>query len=411
MTRIHAKSCFFPLPQVLSTTSIRSNNRDKHQIAIRAIPVRTGLYTNANYDDDDQLELHTDENGYLTMAKKTSAAMKRPTMYDVAKLAGVSQPTVSRVLNENDTAVAISEETRSRVLAAIEKLGYRPNVLARSLRTQRTQTIALMIADISNGFYHPIARAVQDVARQRDYEVLISNSDHLYENERHFCQVVSRRPVDGVIMVPIHLTEHEIEDYFGKTQTPVSMLGSHLHMEGVDVVYVDDERATYEATRWMITERGYRDFGFIGVADDLPPGPRRFHGFRRAIDEFGLSFDQRFYVEGDFKMEGGAAAARTLLQSGALPRALFVCNDLMAIGAILTLQEAGVQVPDQVAVMGFDDIPEARIIRPMLTTIAQDPRDIGLKLASALFERLESETPIPTRIFESERRLVIRDSA
>ena len=103
-------------------------------------------------------------------------------MYDVAKLAGVSQPTVSRVLNHNDTTVQISDETRQRVMAAVEELGYRPNILARSLRTQRTQTIALMIADLSNGFYHPIARAVQDVARKRDYEVLISNSDHLYEN-------------------------------------------------------------------------------------------------------------------------------------------------------------------------------------------------------------------------------------
>lgn len=345
------------------------------------------------------------------MAKQSPAKIKRPTMYDVAKLAGVSQPTVSRVLNENDTAVTISDETRARVMAAIEELGYRPNALARSLRTQRTQTIALMIADLSNGFYHPIARAVQDVARLHDYEVLISNSDHIYENEEHFCQVVSRRPVDGVIMVPIHLTEQDIQNYFGKQNTPVSMLGSHLHLENVDVVYVDDERATYESVRWMIMERGYREFGFIGVADDLPPGPRRFHGFLRALDEFGLAFDPRFYVEGDFKMDGGAAAARKLMRTGTLPRALFACNDLMAIGAILALQEEGIQVPDQVAVMGFDDIPEARIIRPMLTTIAQNPRDIGLKLANALFERLESQTTLPTRIFESERRLIIRDSA
>ena len=221
------------------------------------------------------------------MAKKRAPG-KRPTMYDVAKLAQVSQPTVSRVLNANESAVQISEETRIRVLAAVEELGYHPNVLARSLRTQRTQTIALMIADISNSFYHPIARAAQDIAHQNGYEVLISNSDHIYENERLFCQAVSRRPVDGVIMVPIHLTKHEIEAYFGKTQTPISLLGNHLFMEGVDVVYVDDDRATYEAVRWMITERGYRELGFMGVADDFPPGPRRFHGFRRALDEFGL---------------------------------------------------------------------------------------------------------------------------
>jgi LacI family transcriptional regulator len=128
---------------------------------------------------------------HIIVVKKSSTRLKMPTMYDVAKLAGVSQPTVSRVLNQNDTTVQISDETRQRVMAAVEELGYRPNVLARSLRTQRTQTVALLIADLSNGFYQVIARAVQDVARQHDYEVLISNSDHLYENEKHFCQVVS----------------------------------------------------------------------------------------------------------------------------------------------------------------------------------------------------------------------------
>src|SRR5262245_10477516 len=147
------------------------------------------------------------------MAKKAAARQKQPTMYDVARLAGVSQPTVSRVLNQNETSVQISDETRQRVLEAIEKLGYRPNIVARSLRTRRTQTVALMIADISNGFYHPIARAVQDTARERDYEVLIANSDHIYQNEKHFCEIVLRRGVDGVILVPIHLTDDDLAYY------------------------------------------------------------------------------------------------------------------------------------------------------------------------------------------------------
>jgi LacI family transcriptional regulator len=345
------------------------------------------------------------------MAKKASTKLKLPTMYDVAKLAGVSQPTVSRVLNQNDTTVQISDETRQRVLAAIEELGYRPNVLARSLRTQRTQTIALLIADLSNGFYQLIARSVQDVVRQHDYEMLISNSDHLYENEKHFCQVVSRRPVDGVIMVPIHISEQEIEEYFGKTNTPVTILGEHLHPKGIDRVFVDDEKATYEGVRWMITERHYENYGFIGVTDDYPPGPRRLRGFLRALDESGLEFDSRFLLTGDFTMESGAEAARKLIRIGDLPRALFVVNDLMAIGVILALQEAGIQVPQDIAVMGFDDIPEAKIVRPMLTTIAQNPRDIGLKLANALFDRINNSEIAEGRLFESTYKLVIRDSA
>ena len=332
-------------------------------------------------------------------------------MYDVAKLAGVSQPTVSRVLNHNDTTVQISDETRQRVMAAVEELGYRPNILARSLRTQRTQTIALMIADLSNGFYHPIARAVQDVARKRDYEVLISNSDHLYENEKHFCEVVARRPVDGVIMVPLHLTKADIDEYFGKTSIPLAVLGSHVDYDNLDMVYVNDEQASYDAIRWMIEKRGYRDFGFIGVTEDLPPGPRRYQGFLRALHESGITFDDRYRVYADFTMDGGAAAARSLLRLDHLPRALYVVNDLMAIGAILTLQEAGYRVPEDVAVLGFDNIPEARIVRPMLTTIAQNPRDIGLKMASALFDRIANPELVGKRVFESEYELIVRDSA
>jgi DNA-binding LacI/PurR family transcriptional regulator len=337
---------------------------------------------------------------------------KLPTMYDVAKLAGVSQPTVSRVLNQNDTSVPISDETRQRVLAAVEQLGYRPNVVARSLRTQRTQTVALLIADLSNGFYQLLARAVQDVARQHDYEVLISNSDHLYENEKHFCEIVLRRGVDGVIMAPQHLSISELNQFFLQTQIPFVMLGRHIDHPNFDVVFVDDERAIYEATTWLIQNGGHQKLGFIGVPAALPPGLGRQHGFTRAVQDAGLMLDpSSVIVDGDFTLEGGKRAARKLIENGDLPSALVVINDLMAIGLILTLQEAGYRVPEDVAVLGFDDIPEATIVRPALTTIAQYPREIGRKLAEALFSRLESGDVANRRVLESSYKLIVRDSA
>ncbi|MBN2471681.1 MAG: LacI family DNA-binding transcriptional regulator, partial [Anaerolineae bacterium] len=143
--------------------------------------------------------------------KRTKPTSRPPTMRDVARLAGVSQPTVSRVLNKTSTSIPVSDDTYQRVMAAIKELGYRPNMTARSLRTQRTQMIAVMIADITNAFYHSIVRVIQAIARQHDYDVLISNSDHRYENERHFCEAVMRRPVDGVIIVPIHLTYTDLD--------------------------------------------------------------------------------------------------------------------------------------------------------------------------------------------------------
>lgn len=331
-------------------------------------------------------------------------------MYDVAKLAGVSQPTVSRVLNRTETTAQISDETIQRVLLAVKKLGYRPNTVARSLRTQRTQTIAVMIADLGNGFYHPIVRTIQEVARQHDYEIVISNSDHVYENEKHFCEIVLGRGVDGVIMVPIHLTNAELGHYVSQTHLPFVVLGSQIDHPNIDVVYMDDEKATYEATRWLITECGHRSLGYIGVPPDLPPGPRRLRGFNRALTDCGLSLNPDHFVEGDFSLASGKRAAETLIARGKLPTALMVINDLSAIGVILALQEAGYSVPKDVAVVGFDDIPEAEIVRPTLTTIAQKPRIIGEKLAQALFERLENPNITTRRIIETPYEFIMRQS-
>jgi LacI family transcriptional regulator len=338
--------------------------------------------------------------------------MKRPqpTMYDVAKLAGVSQPTVSRVLHPTKTTPPISEETRQRVLEAVETLGYRPNTVARSLRTRRTQTVAMLIADLSNGFYHPMARAVQDVAREHNYEVLLSNSDHIYENEKRFCEIVLGRGVDGVAMVPIHLTNEDLADYVSRTQIPFVVLAEFVTHPNIDVVWVNDGQAIYEGTSWLISEKGHTAIGYIGVPDYLPPGPRRLKGFMRAMADAGLAVDPCFVLTGDFTLEGGKQVARELIQLGRLPSALVVVNDLMAIGVILTLQEAGYSVPQDVAVLGFDDIPEATIIRPTLSTIAQDPREIGLTLARALFERIEDPTIAARRVYECSYQLIPRQS-
>lgn len=341
---------------------------------------------------------------------QTTMKHKRPTMQDVARLAGVSQPTVSRVLNPGEVSAQISDETTERVLEAVKKLGYRPNVVARSLRTRRTQTVALLIADLANGFYHPIARAVQDIAHQHDYEILISNSDHLYENEKHFCEIVLNRGVDGAILVPIHLTDADLDHYVSQTNIPFVVLGQHVNHPNIDVVYMDDERAIYEATKWLIVDCGYRKFGFLGVPDSLPPGPRRFRGFKKALDDCGVAFDPRFLHVGDFTLESGTRAAQAFMAHPELPSVIVVLNDLMAIGLILALQEAGFSVPDDVAVIGFDNIPEAVIVRPALTTIVQDSHDIGQKLARALFERIEHPGIGAKRIFESPFRIIPRQS-
>ena len=228
--------------------------------------------------------------------RQTSGA---PTMRDVARLAGVSQSTVSRVLSETVTSpVPISEETRQRVLSVVEELGYQPNMIARSLRTQRTQMIAVMIGDISNAFYHPIVRAVQDYARTRDYDVLISNGDHLYENETRFLQTVLRRPVDGVIMAPHRLTADDLDKFMRRSHIPVVSLGAQVKHPMIDVVGGTSEPATHEAIRWLIHEQGHRRIGLIGVVDNMPPGPARLRGYERAMNAAGSGNRAGFCAEG-----------------------------------------------------------------------------------------------------------------
>lgn len=281
--------------------------------------------------------------------RKLRPSSNIPTMHDVARLAGVSQSTVSRVLNEADSPVPISDETRQRILHAVEELNYQPNMIARSLRTQRSQMIAVMIGDISNAFYHPIVRAVQDVAGARDYDVLISNGDHLYDNELRFLRSVLRRPVDGVIMAPHRLTTDDLDHFIKRSHVPIVGLGAQVEHPLVDVVGGTSEPATYDAISWLIKEKGHRRIGFMGVAGDMPPGPPRLHGYERAMADAGLLVEPGFVQKVEFTTEGGQHAMSIFLKQKNPPSAIFACNCLMAIGAIRVAQAEGLRVPGRPA--------------------------------------------------------------
>lgn len=331
-------------------------------------------------------------------------------MHDVAKLAGVSQSTVSRVLNETDSHVPISDTTKQRIIEAIEKLGYQPNMIARSLRTQRTQMIAVMIGDISNAFYHPIVRAIQDVARTRDYDVLISNGDHDYDNELRFLKTVLRRPVDGVIMAPHRLTTEDIDLFIQRSHVPIVSIGAQVNHPLVDVIGGTSAPATLMAINWLIQEKGHRRIGFMGVAGDMPPGPPRLAGYQQAMADANLPVEDGFVQKVEFTIEGGHQAMRAFLQQENPPTAYFACNSLMAIGAIKEAQSAGYRVPDDFSIMGFDDIPEARIINPELTLVARNLPGIGEQVAEILFERIEGDANGTGRFYQSQWELVERNS-
>lgn len=345
----------------------------------------------------------------MTRNNKFDQGERPITMRDVAQLAGVSQTTVSRVLSQASSPIAISEETYKRVQDAVEQLGYYPNMAARSLRGQSTEMIAIMIADISNPFYHSIVQNVQNVSRQHNFDVLIANTDHLYDNEIHFCEAMMRRPVDGIIMVPYHLTDDHIDQLRRRTDVEVVVLGEHIHHPQVDVFHADDENATYDTTEWLIKTKQHKRIGFIAV-QNTPPGDRRMSGFTRALAANGMVLDQTLIEQGDWSVESGYLAAQKLLALPERPTVIFACNDHMAIGAQNCILDHGLRIPEDVAVVGFDNIPLTTLVRPTITTIAQFPVEIGNLLAQALFERIEKVYSGPRRIFARQMELIERDS-
>lgn len=365
------------------------------------------------YHTYDRIRLHIVEIITYSMATSKSSKKHRKTvtMRDVARAANVSQSTVSRVLNPSPSKVPISEETRQKILDAVKELGYHPNQHARSLRGKKNYMIAIMIADISNPFYHPLVRAVQDMAFQHRYDVMIANSDHTREKELLFCESIVRRPVDGVIMVPYHLDDEDLDDLITRTGVAIGAIGNHIQHPNVDIAFADDAKASYEAVRWLIEQRGHQRIAMICASLQYPVIIRRCGAFRRAMEEAGLSVPAEYVVEGDWSVESGRQAIRSLLELPTPPTAVFAASDTIAIGALEAAEEMKYRVPENIAIIGFDDIPEAQWVRPRLTTVAQDPGEMGRLLAQALFERIAGEDSSPRQVFEVPCRFIERESA
>jgi DNA-binding LacI/PurR family transcriptional regulator len=266
----------------------------------------------------------------------------------------------------------------------------------------------MMVADVANPFYHPMVRAVQDAARARGYDVMLSNTDHLREAEQDFCDSIMRRPVDGVILAPYHLATEDIERLIDRTGVAVAALGQHVDHPQVDVVFGSDDVATHTTTAWLIDKKHTR-IGFIGVTDEFAVGFRRRRAFQAAVAEAQIELPPEYLQEGDWSFASGWAAMDTLLRLPSPPTAVFALNDLMAIGAMEAARQRGRGIPKDIAIVGFDDIPAASWVCPKLTTIAQYPAEMGKTLADAVFERLDGYHGAGRR-YEVPCRLVERDT-
>ena len=336
-------------------------------------------------------------------------AVRRPTMADVAAFAGVSIAVVSYVLNGRDAEMRISQGTREAVLRAVEALGYRLNVSARELRTRRSQLLALAIHDIQNPFYTTLTVAVQDEAAAAGYDLIIYNTGHQAEREVAFVNLVLRRRVDGVLTSAFS-SGPEGFDPLVRAGVPVvalSNVGAQLHPY-IDYVVNDDRTASETAVRHLI-ELGHRCIGHLAGPRSLAIGRARLEGYRAALATAGIAYDETLEVEGTLMALGSAEAGQALLAADPPPTAIFCANDTMALQVHLLIRQRGMRIPEDVALVGFDDVPEASRVDPPLTTIANRSDKAGAQAMQLLLERMATPDR-PGRVVERPLPLIVRGS-
>lgn len=328
------------------------------------------------------------------------------TIKDVASKAGVSVTTVSHVINKTRF---VSEELVERVLLAMEELKYQPNTLARSLRMGETKTIGLIIPDNSNPFFADVSRTVEDIGFERGYSVFLCNSDGLLEKEAAYISMLITKQVDGVVYIPASGSQSHLLSLTSRG-IPVVVVDRDIPDLEADVVLIDNEQGGYEATRYLLG-LGHKKIACITGPPQLAPSAARVKGYQRALQECCLPVRSEYILPGDFRARGGEMAMHGLLKLPDKPTAVFSCNDLMAIGALRILRKHNIKVPQQISIIGFDDIDMASEIVPALTTVAQPAVDLATCAADLLIARLQKGqacVEFKRRVLDA--RLVIRDS-
>lgn len=323
---------------------------------------------------------------------------------DVARLAGVSPRTVSNVVSGT---VNVAAGTRERVLAAIEQLDYRPSEIGRMLRAGRTGMAALVVPDLDNPYFAELARKLIEAARHHGYTLMIEQTDGVRDRERELLARAETKAIfDGLIVSPLALTDDDLSRA-SHTRRPVVLLGEESH-PGFDHVQIDNFAAARDAVEHLLATGRRRVVAIGAQRTGESSSGLRLSGFQEAMRAAPQATADVAYVK-SFTRRSGAEATRRLLQEGPLPDAIFCFSDLLALGALRALHEAGVSVPEQVAVVGFDDIEDGRYGRPSLTTIAPDKGAIAEAAMDALVRRIGGDDSAPQRVV-APHSLVERES-
>jgi LacI family transcriptional regulator len=329
-----------------------------------------------------------------------------PTIREVAERAGVSTMTVSRVINKSGY---ISQKTRERVEATIAEMGYVPNTLARGLRFKQTKTIALVLSDITNPFFTTIARGVEDVASRHGFNVIFCNTDESESKQAAYLTILIQKQVDGVLLVPARSTDAPIA-FIQSRGVPVVVLDRRVSDSTVDGVRGNSEQGAYELVRLMLG-LGHSRIAILNGPPEVSTATDREAGYRRALAEADISIDPALILHDSFTQEAGHLMTQQALAISPRPTALFAANNFIAIGAYRTLRERGLRVPEDMAMIAFDDLPPALILEPFLTVAAQPAYEMGRRAAELLLARLAGNAPAECQEIVLPVEIVVRRSS
>ncbi|MDF2937250.1 MAG: catabolite control protein [Paenibacillaceae bacterium] len=295
------------------------------------------------------------------------------TIYDVAREAGVSMATVSRVVNNNPN---VKPQTRKKVFEAIERLGYRPNAVARGLASKKTTTVGVVIPDISNAIFAEVARGIEDIANMYHYNIILCNADKRKEKEIRVINTLLEKQVDGLLFMGGVVTDEHLQAFQTST-VPIVLCGTTVEGNTMAAVDIDHEQAASDAVK-LLLDKGHRRIGMIsGTLQDPNNGFSRYNGYKHALEEAGVAFDESLVRIGNYRYESGIEAMKYFLDLPERPSAIFSATDEMAIGAIHAAQDAGLAIPGDISVISVDNSRMASMVRPLLTTVAQPMYDIG----------------------------------
>jgi LacI family transcriptional regulator len=308
-----------------------------------------------------------------------------PTVHDVAKLAGVSPITVSRVINNSGY---ISSLTRERVEIAIKEIGYVPNTLARGLRSKRTNTLALVVTDITNPYFTSMARGVEDVAGASNYTVIYCNTDESETKEEKYANILAQRQVDGVLLVPA-CGNAKIINFLESNDISVVVLDRRVSGIDTDFVRSDSEDGANRLIKLLIG-LGHERIAVITGPKKVSTAVDRVKGYRQALVDAGLKENELIYY-GSFTQQSGYDFTKQAMLQTPRPTAIFAANNFILIGVVKALRELQLKVPEDISVVGFDDFPESMLVKPFFTAVLQPAYEMGRLAAELLLKRISGD--------------------